>query len=266
MIQIAISGAAGRMGQRLIALSSADSSLEIVAAVESPASSKIGADAGEVAGIGRINVPITDTIMDKAERKVDVLIDFSSPKNAENIVSSCVALGISLVYATTGTSEEQNAKIRAAAQHVPVLFSPSMSMAVNVAMKLSEISAKTLKNHDADVEILERHHRYKVDAPSGTALKFGQIIGKEMDVPNHIFGRQGVTGVRPHHEIAYHALRVGDNPGEHTIVFGMLGETLEIIVKASSRDCYAQGALAAAKFLHGKPAGLYSMNDVLGIS
>lgn len=260
-LRIAISGAAGRMGQRLVALGRADSELEIVAAVEAAGHAKIGCDAGEVAGIGNIGVAITPEL----ERKVDVLIDFSSPKGTEQIVRRCLDLKVPLVFATTGISPEQTAIIRDAATHLPVLFSPSMSMTVNLAMKLCEQAGKTLKNKDADVEIIEKHHRYKADSPSGTALKFGKIIADEMGQSKERFGREGIVGQRPHDEIAYHAVRIGDNPGEHTILFGLLGETLEITVKASNRDCYASGALAAAKFLHGKAPGLYSMNDVLNL-
>ena len=142
-----------------------------------------------------------------------------------------------------------------------------MSLAVNLAMKLSGVSAAALKDHPsgADVEIIERHHRFKEDAPSGTALKFGEIIAGIMGQKEARHGREGRPGARPHGEIGYHAVRVGDNPGEHTIIFGLLGETLEITVRASNRDCYAHGALAAAKFLADKQPGLYNMNDVLGL-
>ena len=142
-----------------------------------------------------------------------------------------------------------------------------MSLAVNLAMKLSQVAAGVLKDHatGADVEIIERHHRYKEDAPSGTALKFGELIAEIMGQTNHQHGRQGRPGRRPHGEIGYHALRTGDNPGEHTIVFGMLGETLELTVRASNRDCYAHGAMAAAKFVARQKPGLYSMNDLLGL-
>jgi 4-hydroxy-tetrahydrodipicolinate reductase len=138
-------------------------------------------------------------------------------------------------------------------------------MMVNLAMKLCELAARTLKDKDADVEIIEKHHRFKVDAPSGTALKFGQMIAAEMGIEYQKHGREGVVGERPHSEIGFHAVRLGDNAGEHSILFGLLGETLEINIKASNRDCYAQGALAAAKFLYGKPPGLYNMNDLLGL-
>ena len=139
-----------------------------------------------------------------------------------------------------------------------------MSPAVNLTMKLAQIAARALKDADADVEILERHHRYKVDAPSGTALKFGALIGAEMGIDSFRDGRGGKVGARPHNEIAYHAIRVGDNPGEHTIVFGMLGETLELTVRSSNRDAYATGALEAAKFLvNCEPGRVYDMTDVL---
>jgi 4-hydroxy-tetrahydrodipicolinate reductase len=144
-----------------------------------------------------------------------------------------------------------------------------MSMAVNLSMKLAQQITETLKDVSGgiDIEILERHHRYKADAPSGTALRFGELIAEKLDEePKHVHGREGQTGQRSRNEIGYHAIRVGDNPGEHTIVFGMLGERIEINVAASNRDCYATGALAAAKWLQGKPNGLYDMFDVLGLS
>jgi 4-hydroxy-tetrahydrodipicolinate reductase len=141
-----------------------------------------------------------------------------------------------------------------------------MSLTVNLAMRLSELAGRSLAEHPsgADVEIIERHHRFKEDAPSGTAVKFGEIIADAMGLSQHRHGREGRPGARPHDEIGYHAVRTGDNPGEHTVIFGLLGESLELTVKASNRDCYAHGALAAAKFLAGKPAGMYGMNDVLG--
>jgi 4-hydroxy-tetrahydrodipicolinate reductase len=167
------------------------------------------------------------------------------------------------VVATTGIDEARQKEIRRAAQEIPLLWSPSMSLAVNLTMKLAELAAAALKDRDADVEILERHHRFKEDSPSGTALKFGQIIAGVMGQTAQRHGREGRPGKRPHDEIGYHAIRTGDNPGEHTILFGMLGETIELTVRASNRDCYATGALAAAKFLVGKKPGLYGMNDVL---
>ncbi|HVX61967.1 MAG TPA: 4-hydroxy-tetrahydrodipicolinate reductase [Pirellulales bacterium] len=262
-IKIAIHGAAGRMGQRLLALAHGDPDLEIAAALESAQHPRLGQDAGQIAGIGELGVPLSAAL----ERPIDVVIDFSSPAGAMAITQTCRERGLRLVLATTGLEPEQVARVRQAGETIPLLWAPSMSLAVNLAMKLSAVAAAALKDHPsgADVEIIERHHRFKEDSPSGTALKFGEIISSIMGQAEQRHGREGRPGARPHGEIGYHAVRVGDNPGEHTIVFGLLGETLEVAVKATNRDCYAHGALAAAKFLANKPAGLYSMNDVLGL-
>ena len=261
MLHIAIHGAAGRMGQRLIALASADPELSIVAAVDSPQHPRLGEDAGLIAGVKPLGVPLSASL----DVPVDVVIDFSVSAAAANIIDICHVKRIPLVVATTGLDWLQMEKLQVAARDIPLLWSPSMSLAVNLAMKLAKLAATALKDRDADVEILERHHRFKEDAPSGTALKFGQIIADVMGQTSQIHGRKGRPGRRPHDEIGYHAIRAGDNPGEHTIVFGMLGETLELTVRASSRDCYAAGALAAAKLLAEKRPGLYGMNDVLGL-
>ncbi len=159
----------------------------------------------------------------------------------------------------------QTEKLRAAAREIPLLRSPNMSLAVNLTMKLAAVAARALKDRDADVEIVERHHRFKEDAPSGTALKFGRIIAAEMGQDEQRHGREGRPGKRPHREIGFHAVRAGDNPGEHTIQFGMLGETIELSVRATDRDCYVAGALAAAKYIVGQKPGLYDMEDVLGL-
>jgi len=249
------------MGQRLIALLAADQELSLGAAVDAPQHPRLGDDAGLLAGVQRLGVPISATL----DAAVDVAIDFSVPAAAEKIIETCRQKKIPLVVATTGFDATQMAKLRAAAQEIPLLWSPNMSLAVNLTMKLAEVAAKALKDRDADVEILERHHRFKEDSPSGTALKFGQIVAAAMGQTTHRHGREGRPGKRPHSEIGYHAIRVGDNPGEHTIVFGMLGETIELSVRATNRDCYAAGALAAAKFLAGQKPGFYGMDDVLGL-
>ena len=247
------------MGQRLIALTNADSELELAAALELAGHPKIGKDAGETAGIGTIGIPLAAEL----PQNIDVLIDFSSPKGTDSLLERCLELQIPLVFATTGLSPEQPARLREVAEKIPLLWSPSMSMTVNLAMKLCETAAQVLHGQDADVEIIEKHHRFKADAPSGTALKFGRLVAEKMNLTEPKHGRYGEVGERKRDEIGYHAVRIGDNPGEHTILFGLLGETLEITVKASNRDCYASGALTAAKFLYDKPAGLYGMNDVL---
>jgi 4-hydroxy-tetrahydrodipicolinate reductase len=263
-IPIAIHGAAGRMGRRLVALAATDPELKVVAAIDSPTHPEIGRDAGLLAGGRELGVPLRS---DLGESQPAVLIDFSVPAASEAITRVCVARNIPLVVATTGLSEAQRQQLREASRTLPIVWSPSMSMTVNLAMKLVERAGQVLKAvpGGVEVEIVERHHRMKEDAPSGTALKFGEIVAATMGQTVHRHGRHGQVGKRPPHEIGYHAVRVGDNPGEHTIIFGLLGETLEITVKASSRDCYALGALAAAKFVARRPAGLYSMFDVLGL-
>jgi 4-hydroxy-tetrahydrodipicolinate reductase len=262
-ILVGVHGAAGRMGQRLVALIHQSDDLKVAAALESPACPVLGRDAGELAGIGPIGVPISADL----PQRVDVIIDFSVPAAAAAIARTCGERQIPLVAATTGLSATQKADVATAAQSTAVLQSPSMSLAVNLTMKLVRDAAAALKSlpGGVDVEIIERHHRFKEDAPSGTALKFGEIVADEMGQTEHIHGRHGRPGHRPRAEIGYHALRTGDNVGEHTIVFGMLGETIDLTVRGHTRDSYAYGALAAARFLAGKPAGTYSMSDVLGL-
>jgi len=262
-IQLAVNGAAGRMGRRIVALAAADEELQIVAALEHSESSLQGADAGELAGVGKLGIPVTAELVDRP----DVIIDFSLPAGLLAIARTCAERRIPLVAATTGLTEEERQAVLATAQEAPLILAPNMSMAVNLGMKLVGEAARALKGRGdgVDVEIIERHHRFKEDAPSGTALKFGEIVAEEMGQTSHIHGRHGATGKRPQSEIGYHALRTGDNVGEHTIVFGMMGETLEVTVRGHTRDSYAYGALAAAKFLVSQPAGQYSMADVLGL-
>jgi 4-hydroxy-tetrahydrodipicolinate reductase len=248
------------MGQRLVALGAADAALEIAAALERPDHPRLGEDAGVVAGIPAIGVPLSA----KLGQAVDVAIDFSTPQAIDSVVAACLQQATPLVVATTGLDETQIERLQAAAARIPIVWAPNMSLAVNLTMKLVEMAARALVDQNVDVEIVERHHRFKEDSPSGTALNFGRMIAGVMGQTVHRHGREGRPGARPHHEIGYHAIRVGDNPGEHTIVFGMLGETIELSVRATNRDCYAAGALAAAKFLVSRPAGLYGMNDVLG--
>ncbi len=250
--KIAVHGAAGRMGQRVVALGIADDQIEVAAALEGADHPQLGADAGLAAGAGELGVPLSDSL----DTKVDAVIDFSVPDATSAIIATCIAAGVPLVVATTGLSDAGQAALHEAANKIAILWSPNMSLAVNLTMKLAEVAGKALKNHPsgADVEILERHHRYKEDAPSGTALQFGKIISDVMGQTSETHGRQGRPGKRPPGEIAYHAIRVGDNPGEHTVVFGLLGETIELRVAATNRDCYAHGALAAAN--RGSPKAL----------
>ena len=262
MLKLAISGAAGRMGARLIDLGNQNEHFQIVDAVDSANHPKLGEDIGSMSGIGPIGVPLAATY----ENSPAAVIDFSVPAGADQAIDFCAASKTPLVMATTGLEESTKQKLYDAAKTIPVVFAPSMSLAVNLSMKMVEMAGKALKDHSSgvDVEIIERHHRFKADSPSGTALKFGEIVASVMGQTNHQHGREGIVGQRPQNEIGYHAVRTGDNPGEHTIVFGMLGETIELKVGASNRDCYAAGALAAASFVAGQNSGLYDMYDVLG--
>jgi 4-hydroxy-tetrahydrodipicolinate reductase len=262
-INIAISGAAGRMGQRLIDLGSQDPALKVIAAIDHPDHSQVGTDAGMHAGIGNIGVSISPEI----DSSADVVIDFSTPEGAEKAIRFCAQHKKPLVMATTGLEPEIIELLKNSSHEFPVVWAPSMSLAVNLMMKVTEFVGTALKDHASgvDVEIIERHHRFKVDSPSGTALKFGQIAADAMGISNHQHGREGILGQRPRDEVGYHAIRAGDDPGQHTILFGMMGETIELRVAASNRDCYALGALAAAKYVVQQQAGLFNMYDVLGL-
>jgi len=251
------------MGQRVAALTLADDQLQLKAALESPGNPALGRDVGEMCGMGTSGIAINSTLVDP----VDVIIDFSTPGGVAAIVNICEDRRIPLVLATTGLSDDQIDMVQTAAQSIPVVMAPNMSLAVNLTMQLVRQAARILKDNPAgvDVEIIERHHRFKEDAPSGTALHFGRIVAEEMGQTNHVHGRSGRPGQRPQSEIGYHALRTGDNVGEHTIVFGMMGETIDLTVRGHTRDSYAYGAIQAAKYVISQGAGLYSMNDVLGL-
>ena len=263
-IRLAIHGAAGRMGKRLVALAAQDADLDVVAALEHASHPALGQDAGAAAGIDPLGIRLAS----EWPENVESAIDFSVPEGCLSAVERCVALGIPLVVATTGLNGEQTAAVTAASEKIPICWAPNMSLAVNLTMRLAEQAASVLKDipQGTDVEIIERHHRFKEDSPSGTALKFGELIAQAMGLDQAVHGRQGQCGPRTRDEIGFHAVRTGDDPGQHTIVFGMMGETIELRVAASNRDCYAQGGLTAAKFLVGKPAGIYDMFDVLGLS
>jgi 4-hydroxy-tetrahydrodipicolinate reductase len=260
---IAINGACGRMGQRLVALSREDPEFELVAAIDWAGHPAQGRDAGELAGVGPLGVRVTPAL--PLDARPDVLIDFSVPEGSMAAVKACEDRKIPIVVATTGHSDQQRKEIEAAAHATAVLFSPSMSLVVNLLFKLVKDTAVALKGKGFDVEIVERHHRFKKDSPSGTAMHFARVVQQAMDIPKLVHGREGMVGERPQAEIGVHAIRAGDNVGEHTIIFSALGETLELVHKGYSRDSYARGALLAAKFLANKPAGRYTMADVLGL-
>jgi 4-hydroxy-tetrahydrodipicolinate reductase len=260
---IGVNGACGRMGQRIVQLAHEDKDLVVGAALEAAGHPDMGRDIGEVCGLGRLGVPV------QAEPPIGhhlhAIIDFSLPQGTMTVLPLCIERRIPLVVATTGHTPAQRQEIEAAAHQTALLMAPNMSLAVNVLMNLVGQAAAALRDKGFDVEILERHHRFKKDSPSGTALHFAEIVQKGMGQTQLRHGREGLVGERPPHEIGVHAIRVGDNVGEHTIIFSTLGETLELSHRAHARDCYARGALQAAKFLADRPAGRYTMNDVLGL-
>ncbi len=260
---VGINGAAGRMGQRLVALAHEDPELRLGAALEAASSPQLGRDAGEVAGLGKVGVALRADL--PADLRLDVLIDFSTPQGTLALLPLCTSRRIPVVVATTGHTPEQRAKIEEAAHDTALLMAPNMSLVVNILFDLVRRTAEMLNGKGYDVEIVERHHRFKKDSPSGTALQFARIVQEAMGQKDLRHGREGLVGERPASEIGIHALRVGDNVGEHTIIFGALGETLELVHRSSSRDSYARGALAAAKFLATRPPGRYHMTDVLGL-
>lgn len=260
---IAVNGACGRMGLRIIQLAHEDKELTLGAALDSPSHPNQGKDVGEIAGFGPVGVPLTSELAQDA--KIDALIDFSSPEGTRAVLPVCVDRRIPIVVATTGFTSEEKKDIEAAAHHTAVLFAPNMSLVVNVLFKLVGEAAAVLKDKGFDIEIIERHHRFKKDSPSGTALHFARIIQDAMGPMDVHHGREGVIGERTPREIGMHAVRAGDNVGEHTIIFSALGETMELVHKGYSRDAYVRGALLAAKFLANRPAGRYEMKDVLGL-
>jgi 4-hydroxy-tetrahydrodipicolinate reductase len=260
---IAINGAVGRMGQRLVHLSREEKDLILSVALESSTCPVLGRDIGEVCGLGPIGVKLDATLPPTA--RVDVLIDFSSPEGTLAVLPACMERRIPVVIATTGHTAAQRTEIEGVAHVTALLHSPNTSLAVNVLFELVRQAAGLFAGKGFDVEIIERHHRFKKDAPSGTALHCASLIQTEMGQMQVRHGRQGEVGSRPPQEIGIHALRVGDNVGEHTVIFSTLGETLEVVHKGHSRDSYARGALQAARWLVGKPAGRYTMKDVLGI-
>jgi len=260
---IGVNGACGRMGQRIIQLAREDKELTIGAALENASHPWQGRDIGEISGLGKIDLPVTASI--PLDQHPDVIIDFSMPEGTMAILPTCVERVIPLVVATTGHTAAQTQEIEAAAHHTAILMAPNMSLVVNVLFKLVREASLALRDKGFDVEIIERHHRYKKDSPSGTALHFAKIIQEAMALEDIRHGREGLVGERPPKEIGMHAVRVGDNVGEHTIIFSTLGETMELVHKGHTRDAYVRGALLAAKFLADRPAGRYSMTDVLGL-
>ena len=266
MTRIAVTGAAGRMGRALIEATQQSDGLQLTAALERPGSSAIGADAGELAGIGRLGVAISDDIT-KATDQFDVLIDFTRPEVTKNNLAICRNAHKRIVIGTTGFSDEQKQLITEASQSIAVVFAPNMSVGVNLCLKLLDMAARVMGDY-TDIEIIEAHHRHKVDAPSGTALRMGEVVAAALgrDLKDcAVYGREGQTGERDRKTIGFETIRAGDIVGEHTVMFADIGERVEITHKASSRTTFAKGAVRAAGWLMQQPNGLFDMQDVLGL-
>ncbi len=266
MRRIAITGAAGRMGRTVIQAVAGDDAVQLGAAVERPGIALIGADAGEVAGVGKLDVPIVDSLTGVVDA-FDVLIDFTAPAAALQAVEICRAAGRQAVIATTGIGAAGMAAIQEAAGEVAIVMAPNMSVGVNLVFRLTELAARVL-GEDSDIEIIDLHHRHKIDAPSGTAMRLGRIVaetlGRDLDEVA-VYGREGETGARNRRTIGFETIRAGDVVGEHTVLFGGTGERVEITHRANSRMNFAGGALRAVRFLEDKASGFFDMQDVLGL-
>jgi 4-hydroxy-tetrahydrodipicolinate reductase len=265
MTRIAIPGAAGRMGRTLIDACQQAGGLELGVATERGGHELLGSDAGIIAGVGQLGVAIGDDLEAVVDR-FDVLVDFTAPVATLAHLDICRRYGKCMVIGTTGFLPEQRQQIEAAARDVGVVMAPNMSVGVNLCLKLLDMAARALGD-DVDIEVIEAHHRHKVDAPSGTALRMGEVVAAALgrDLQQcAVYGRQGQTGVRDRSAIGFETIRAGDIVGEHTVMFAAEGERVEITHKASSRMTFARGAMRAAGWVVAQPPGLYDMQAVLG--
>jgi 4-hydroxy-tetrahydrodipicolinate reductase len=266
MVKIAVAGAAGRMGSRITALSKEYEGLQLTGAFEKKGHKDIGKDIGTVVGIGNTGVTLVDSLESIID-SVDLIIDFTTISSTKENIKLTSSKGKAMVIGTTGFSKDDLKEISELTKKIPCVMASNMSMGVNLLLKILQDIARVLGD-DYDIEIIEAHHRLKKDAPSGTALKMAQVIA---DAVNRnldevaVYARKGIMGERTKKEIGIQTIRAGDIVGEHTVIFGGLGERIEITHKASSRDTFARGALKAALWLSGKPAALYDMQDVLGL-
>lgn len=264
MINIAVVGAAGRMGKILIEACVESDNAKLTVATEHPESPLIGTDAGEVAGVGKNNVIIVSSL-DDAANDFDVLIDFTRPAPTLNHLDWCVKNNKGMIIGTTGFSDDEKSQIDTAGKTIPIVFAANFSVGVTLSLKLLELTARVLGD-SVDIEIIEAHHRHKVDAPSGTALKMGEVIAETLDRTldeNAVYCREGVTGERERKDIGFQTIRAGDIVGEHTVMFADIGERIEITHKASSRMTFAKGAVRAATWLGNQSPSVYDMQDVL---
>lgn len=264
--RVAVAGAAGRMGRALVSACAEHPGVTLAAAVDAAGSAALGNDSGVLAGIGANGVVVGDSL-EALGADFDVLVDFTSPQASARHVALCRAAGRAAVIGTTGLGEGERAAIAEAARDIAVVLAPNMSVGVNLCFKLIEIAARALGD-EVDVEIIEAHHRHKVDAPSGTAVRMGEILAETLgrDLSScAVYGREGVTGARERATIGFATVRGGDIVGEHTVLFAGTGERIEITHRAASRMNFAHGALRAARWVASRPAGLYDMLDVLAL-
>ncbi len=267
MRRIAVMGAAGRMGKILIEAVGQAEGGQLTAAIDRPDSSLIGADAGELAALGKIGVFLVGDLSAVLEQ-FDVLIDFTHPSVTLKNLEICRQAGKAMVIGTTGFTPEEKQLLSEAAKQIPIVFAANYSVGVNLCLKLLDTAARVLAD-DVDIEIIEAHHRHKVDAPSGTALRMGEVVANALgrDLQKvAVYGREGQTGARERETIGFATVRAGDVVGDHTVLFAADGERVEITHKASSRMTFAKGAVRAALWLQSQPAGLYDMQDVLGLN
>jgi 4-hydroxy-tetrahydrodipicolinate reductase len=267
MMRIALVGVSGRMGLSLIKAAAFADRAEFTVAVSRPGSLAVGKDAGELAGISAQGVTVTDDLAAKLD-SFDVLIDFTRPDASLDYIEICRQAGKKVVIGTTGYTAAQKAQIAEAARDIAIVMAPNMSVGVNLSLKLLEMTAKVMGDY-TDIEVIEAHHRHKVDAPSGTALRMGEVIAKTLgrDLKDcAIYGREGDTGARDRKTIGFSTIRAGDIVGEHTVMFADEGERVEITHKATSRMTFANGAVRAAHWLETKERGLFDMQDVLGLN
>lgn len=263
-ISLLVNGVCGRMGVRVVHLASEDSRFQVAAGLEFEEHPKMGLDLGKVMGLPDLEGLSVGSKWPK-DRTIDVVIDVSSPEGTAALLPRCRADRIPLVVATTGHSIEQMKELKEAAHDTPLLVAANLSLGMNLLMKLVGQAAAALQQQDFDIEIIEKHHRFKKDSPSGTALRLAQIIQEQVGQVPVRHGREGMVGERQKREIGIHAVRAGDHVGDHTVMFSTLGETLSLQHVASSRDAFAKGALEAAAFLVAKGPGWYGMGDVLGL-
>jgi 4-hydroxy-tetrahydrodipicolinate reductase len=266
MHRVAVVGAAGRMGKSLIQAIAETDGLVLGAATERSGSTLLGSDAGELANVGCLDVALVDSLQDVIEA-FDVVIDFTVPVATLNHIEICRAAGKSIVIGTTGFTDEQKIQVAEAAKEISIVMAPNMGIGVNLCFKLLEMAAKVM-GEEADIEIIEAHHRHKVDAPSGTALRMGEVIADTLgrDLKEcAVYGREGQTGERDPKTIGFETIRAGDVVGEHSVWFATQGERVEIVHKASSRMTFANGAVRAAAWVRAHDNGLYDMQDVLNL-